>query len=68
MGLWIEGEYFKKSRDSGPWIPPKIGALSDKYLENYDLIRWDKPQTGEDEDERRQGDSSGGSSCNGSAR
>lgn len=42
MGLWIEGEYYKKSRDSGPFVPPKIGALSDKYLENYDQIRWDK--------------------------
>ena len=53
MGLWIEGEYFKKSRDSGPWIPPKIGALSDKYLENYDSIQWDKPTTKGEKDGRR---------------
>ena len=58
MGLWIEGEYFKKSRDSGPWIPPKIGVLSDRYMDNYDLIQWDKPLTGEEDNEGRQGDPS----------
>jgi len=57
MGLWIEGEYFKKSRDSGPWIPPKIGVLSDRYMDNYDLIQWDKPLTGEEEDGRRRNQS-----------
>ena len=57
MGLWIEGEYFKKSRDSGPYVPPIIGALSDKYQENYDLIQWDKPTTKGEEDGRRRNQS-----------
>ena len=62
MGLWIEGEYYKKSRDSGPWIPPKIGALSQKYLDNYDQIKWDNEE--ESEDEGRSGNAEGGESRN----
>jgi hypothetical protein len=58
MGLVIEGEYYSKSRDAGPYVPPSIP--SDRYKDNYALIQWDKPTTGEDEDERGQGDTSGG--------
>jgi hypothetical protein len=42
MGLVIEGEYYKKSRDAGPYIP--ISTPSDKFMENYDNIQWDKPE------------------------
>jgi len=43
MGLTIEGEYFAKSRDAGPYVEPHIPT--DKYKENYDLIRWDNDNT-----------------------
>ena len=50
MGLVIEGEYYSKSRDAGPYVPPSFP--SKEFTENYDLIRWDKPTTatGEDKD------------------
>lgn len=49
MGLQIEGQYYKKSRDAGPYVPPSVP--SDKYKENYDLIRWDKDDKEENEND-----------------
>jgi len=49
MGLVIEGEYYSKSRDAGPYVPPSVP--SDKFKENYDQIRWDKPLEEEGKDE-----------------
>jgi hypothetical protein len=49
MGLVIDGEYYSKSRDAGPYVPPSVP--SEKYKQNFDLIRWDKPQ-----DEEREND------------
>jgi len=50
MGLTIDGEYFSKSRDAGPHIPPSFP--SEEYKQNYDNIKWDnnasrKPATTE---------------------
>ncbi|MHA1952182.1 MAG: hypothetical protein ACW987_20250 [Candidatus Thorarchaeota archaeon] len=55
MGLEIEGEYYSKSRDAGPYVPPSFP--SDRYKENYDLIQWDKPLTEEEKDGRRRNQS-----------
>ena len=40
MGLTIDGEYFSKSLDVGAYVPPSFPT--EKYLNNYDEIRWDK--------------------------
>lgn len=64
MGLWIEGEYYKKSRDSGPWVPPSIP--SERYRNNYDQIQWDTNEPDptnfnkEGEDEGRSRNAEGG--------
>ena len=49
MGLTIEGEYYKKSRDAGPYVPPSIP--SDKYIKNYDNIRWDSDEQSAEKEE-----------------
>jgi len=46
MGMEIEGQYYSKSRDAGPYVPPHIPT--EKYIENYDKIRWDKPEEDKD--------------------
>ena len=47
MGMEIEGVYYSKSRDSGGYVHPHIPT--DEYMDNYDLIQWDKPTTEEEE-------------------
>jgi len=53
MGLKFEGQYYKKSRDAGPYVPPHIPTK--KYIENYDSIRWDKDEPKEDKDGEEEG-------------
>jgi hypothetical protein len=48
MGIVVEGEYYSKSRDAGPYVPPSVP--SDEFKKNYDSIRWDKHETEEDKD------------------
>ena len=51
MGLTIEGQYYKKSRDAGPYVPPSIP--SKKYMENYDKIRWSNQEEDKDGEETK---------------
>ena len=54
MGLKIEGQYYSKSRDAGPYVPPSFP--SDKFKQNCDLIRWDKSEEDKDGEEKRSKD------------